>query len=455
MEEERLSGGEEGMLSETLPTNRVSLLPTPPGPPLPGMVQTAFFPYRHRVTPWLRKRYGDIFAVSLLGRPAVMLCSPELNRIVFAGDVTTFHAGEGNQVLRQVMGEHSVLTTDEAAHQRIRKLLTPPFHGAALRGYRDMMSRLAAQEVTRWPVGTPFAAQPRINALTLEIILQVVFGVVEGPQLEELRDALARLVAAPMTVFIGEIATPLQRFGPWKRFRELVGRIDELLYAEIRQRRGAADSADRSDVLSQLVAAQDDGDRLSHAELRDQMVTPLLAGHETTATTLAWTLHDLARDRLLQDKVIAAVDAADDKYLEAVVKESMRLHPVIYAVARTLTEDVGLGGYRIPAGYTVLPGIGPIHADPDQHADPQMFRPERFLDGSATPASWLPFGGGGRRCLGAGFALLEATTILREILLTHRIAPARARPEKTYARHIVLAPSHGARIMTQPRGATT
>jgi cytochrome P450 len=228
-------------------------------------------------------------------------------------------------------------------------------------------------------------------------------------------------------------------------------RIDQLLYAEIRRRRSASDTADLSDVLSQLVTAQVDEDRLSDSELRDQMITLLLAGHETTATALAWTLHDLARDPALQEKVIAAVDTADDEYLEAVVKESMRLHPVIYAVARKLTHDVELGGYRIPAGCTVWPGIGPIHADPSRHANPQMFRPERFLDGSATAATWLPFGGGVRRCPGAGFALLQATTILREVLLTNRLAPARRRPEKTYARHIVLAPSRGARIMAHPR----
>jgi cytochrome P450 len=281
--------------------------------------------------------------------------------------------------------------------------------------------------------------------------LRVVFGVVEGPQLDELRGALSRLVSAPIAVYLGEVVTPLQRFGPWKRFRELLAHIDELLYAEIRERRGSADTIGRTDVLSQLVTVQVDGDRLSDAELRDQMVTLLLAGHETTATTLAWTLHDLARDPGLQSRVINAVDDADDKYLEAVVKESMRLHPVIYAVARTLTEDVELGGYRIPAGHTVLPGIGPVQADAAHHPDPQAFRPERFLDGSVTPATWLPFGGGVRRCLGAGFALLEATTILRQILTHYHIAPARRRPEKTRARHIVLAPSDGARILAHHR----
>ena len=432
-------------------TDRTALLPTPPGPPIPTAVQTTLFPYRHWLVPLLRKRYGDVFAVSLLGRPGVFLCDPELNRIVFGGPATIFHAGEGNTVLRQVMGKHSVLTTDEDEHKRIRKLLMPSFHGAPLRGYHEMMAGLAATEVDSWPVDTPFAAHRRMGAITLEIILRVVFGVVEGPRLDELRGALSRFVSAPLEIFLGEIFTPLQRFGPWKRFRHLLARIDELLYAEIAERRGTSDATDRSDVLSQLVTVEVDGDRLSDAELRDQMITLLLAGHETTATALAWTLHDLARDDALQDKVIAAVDVDDDKYLEAVVKESMRLHPVIYGVARTLTEDIELGGYRIPAGYTVLPGIGPVHADPANHADPQVFRPERFLDGTATPTTWLPFGGGIRRCLGAGFSVLEATTILREVLMRYRISPARPRPEKTRARHITLAPSGGVRVIVHRR----
>jgi cytochrome P450 len=425
-------------------------LPLPPTLPLPTALQTAIFPFRHRVVPWLRKKYGDVFTVSMLGRPGVFLCNPDLNRVVFGGPATTFHAGEGNVVLRPIMGEHSVLTTDEAEHQRIRKLLMPSFHGGPLRGYHGMMSALAVAEVEQWSVGTRFSARRRMNAVTLEIILRVVFGVSEGRRLDELRTALSKLASAPIAVYLGEIMPSLQRYGPWKRFRELHAHVDRLLYAEIAERR-AQSEAGVTDVLSQLVFVEVDGDRLSDAELRDQMITLLLAGHETTATTLAWTLHDLARDRALQDKVIAAVDAGDDKYLEAVVKESMRLHPVIYGVARMLTEDIELGGYRIPAGYTVLPGIGPIHADPEHHADPEEFRPERFLDGSATTATWLPFGGGARRCLGAGFALLEATAILREVLVRYRISPDRARPESTRARNITLAPSHGARIVVHRR----
>lgn len=433
-------------------TTGLAQLPLPPGPRVPGAVQTALFSHRHRITPWLRKHYGDVIAISVLGRPSVLVCSPELNRSVLGGEPTIFHAGEGRiQGIRNVMGERSVVTTDEAAHQRLRKLLVPPFNGAALRGYRDMMNELAAREIGRWPVDTPFAAQPRMNAVTLEMMLRVVLGLREGPQLDALRVPFSGLVSASMTVYAGEVVPQLQRFGPWKRFRQLRERIDDALYAEIRERRGAGNTAERGDVLSQLIASQVDGDRLSDAELRDQMVTLLLAGHETTAITLAWTLHDLAHDQALQDKAIAAVDAGDDKYFEAVIKESMRLHPVFYAVARRLTHDVELGGYRVPAGYTVFAGIGPVQSDPGQHADPHAFRPERFLDGSVTAWNWLPFGAGVRRCLGGGFAMMESAAILREVLLNYRLTPGRNRRETPRARHVVYIPSHGARIIAHRR----
>ena len=438
-------------MTTTDPQRSLTALPTPPGPRIPAILQVLLYPYRHRVIPLLRRRYGDVVAISLLGRPSVQLCTPELNRTVFAGDVTVFHAGEGNRVLASVLGEHSVLTTDEQQHRRLRALLMPPFHGSAMRGYRDLMERLANAEAATWPTGSSIAAHRRMNAITLEIIVQVVFGVADGPRLEALRGAVTHLVTAPTYIFLGEVITPLQRFGPWKRFERVLDRIDELLYAEIADRRTAPDLAERTDVLSRLLAVDAGDDRLSDVELRDQMLTLLLAGHETTATTLAWTLHDLAHDPDLQARVVEAVDAGDDRYLDAVVKESMRLHPVIYAVARTVTEDVELGGHRIPAGHTVLPGIGPVHADPAHHADPEIFRPERFLDGSATPANWLPFGGGARRCIGAGFALLEATTILRAVLSRYTLSAPRPSREGTRARHITLAPSRGARVVLHRR----
>jgi cytochrome P450 len=430
---------------------RIQHLPTPPGPKLPGALQTFLFPYRHLVMPRLRKRYGDVVAIELLGRPSVLLYTPELNKIVFSGSPEVFHAGEGNRVLRQIMGKHSVLILDEDEHRRMRKLLMPPFHGAALRGYRETMTELAVAEAESWRPGTVFSAHQRMNQLTLEIILRVVFGVVEGPRLDDLRRSITKLVTQPMPIYIGEFVPSLRKYGPWRRFRELVHHVDDLLYAEIAERRKVTDLDNRTDVLSQLLSVRIDGDELSDAELRDQMVTLLLAGHETTATALAWALHDLARDPQLQNRAIQAADEDDEKYLEAVLKEAMRLHPVIYNVARTLTEDIELNGYRIPKGHTVLPGIGVIHGDPAHHPDPQAFRPERFLDGSATPATWLPFGGGVRRCLGAGFAQLEGTIILKEILSRYRLEPERSARERTRARHITLTPARGTRIRVHRR----
>lgn len=425
--------------------------PLPPGPKIPGLLQTAMFPWRHRVIPRLRAHYGDAFTVSMLGRPAVQLCTPELNKQVFTGSPATFHAGEGNQVLADVMGTHSVLTTDEAEHQRLRRLLMPPFHGSSLRGYTDTITRLAADEARTWSPGIDFAAHPRMNALTLEIIMQVVFGVRDGPRIGDLRDSLHALVTAPMRVMLGEVFPAASRFGPWRDFRCLVHHVDDLIYAEIADRRGAHDVADRADVLSRLISATGgDDDPLTDAELRDQLVTLLLAGHETTATTLAWALHDLARNPEVARRARAATDDGDEHYLDAVVKESMRRRPVIYGVARTLTDDVELGGYRIPAGYTVLPGIGPVHADPALHDAPDEFRPERFLDGTDT-SSWLPFGGGNRRCLGANFALLEGRIILSAILSRYDIAPVDAGAERPRARHIVLVPAKGARIRVTRR----
>ncbi|GAB3483429.1 cytochrome P450 [Amycolatopsis cihanbeyliensis] len=428
----------------------------PPGPRLPMTVQTALFGmFRHRWLPRLRRRYGEVFRMHVYPeRHVALLSNVEDIRTVFAGSNTVFHAGEGNMVLGPLMGEHSVLLTDEGAHLRARKLLMPAFHGAALRGYRDLVGELAEAEVRQWPAGGPLPTHDRMRALTLEVILRVVFGVGTGPRLDELRTRLGRLVEVGPLDMIGWFNPGLRRIGPWRRFAQNQRRVDELLYTEITERRQAADLESRADVLSRLLAAQAGGERLSDTELRDQLITLLLAGHETTATALAWAFHELARDPARQAK--AAEAAADpgtegDRYLEAVTKESMRLRPVLTEVARKLTEDVHVGGYRIPAGYTVLPSIALVHADPHRHREPHRFRPERFLEDGPSPGGWLPFGGGVRRCLGAGFALMEATVVLRAVLSHYRLAADRERPERPKARHITLVPNRGARVLVTSR----
>ncbi|WP_370941785.1 cytochrome P450 [Amycolatopsis sp. cg5] len=435
---------------------RTELAPLPPGPRVPIAVQTvAFGSFRHLVLPVLRRRYGDVISLSLYPeRKVVQLANLDHVKTVFGGSVTTFHAGEGNMILKPLMGEHSVLLTDEDVHLRARKLLMPAFHGAALRGYRDMITELTVAEVERWPVHRPFRSHDRMRVLTLEIILRVVFGVTTGPRLDELRPLLNRLLEiGPLDIF-GWHNPKLQRFGPWKRNFEVQQRVDELLYAEIAERRRASDLDSRADVLSRLLTVPVDDDRLSDAELRDQLITLLLAGHETTATALAWSFHDLARNPIEHAAALAAADADDEKHLEAIAKEAMRLHPVIGEVARRLTEDIEIGGYRIPAGYTVMPSINMVQLDSAHHPDPLTFRPSRFLDGnSPPPGSWMPFGGGVRRCLGAGFSLLEATIVLREVLTRFQLTPDKAKAEPQRPRHITMVPGRGARVSVSPRRA--
>jgi cytochrome P450 len=442
------------MTTDAAPRDTVrSTAPLPPGPRLPVIAQTVLFgSYRHRWLPVLRRRYGDVVQLRLFPkRSVVSLSDIEHIKAVFAGPVSTFHAGEGNVILKPVMGKHSVLLTDEDVHLRARKLLMPAFHGAALRGYREMVTELTAAEVSRWPVGTAFGSHDRMRTLTLEIILRVVFGVSAGARLDELRERLNSTIDIGAIDIFGWHNPKLQRFGPWRRNAQHQQRVDELLYEEIAERRRAEDLDSRTDVLSRLLTVPSENDRLTDLELRDQLITLLLAGHETTATALAWAFHELARDPAQQAEAIRAADSGDEKYLEAVTKEAMRLHPVISEVARKLTKDVEIGGYRIPAGYTVMPSIGLVHSDDEHHPDPLAFRPERFLDGSPPTGTWLPFGGGARRCLGAGFSLLEATIVLREVFTRFRVAPDRLHPEPVRTRHITLVPGRGARIVVTPK----
>ncbi|OLF16111.1 cytochrome P450 [Actinophytocola xanthii] len=432
----------------TLEANAQTL---PPGSRLPSPVQTLLFLVaRRQLHIHLRRRYGEVFSTRLAGRRNVVtLTRPEDIRTVFAGSPTVYHGGEGNALLRPVMGAHSVLVTDESEHQRARKLLMPAFNGAALRGYAELMASLAARDAESWPTGRPFAAHPRMNAVTLEIILRVVFGLGEGPRLTELRPRLRRVSdIGPLTV-LGWTYPNLARYGPWRRNHENLAAVDRLLYAEIAERRGADDLADRGDVLSRLLTAG--GGELTDAEVRDQMVTLLLAGHETTATALAWSFHELARHPEIQRRARRDADDGDGEYLQAVAKEAMRRRPVIQNVARRLTEPTEIAGYLLPAGTVVGPSISLVHRDPTLHEEPTDFRPERFIGKQPEAGTWIPFGGGVRRCLGAGFSLQEAAAVLREVLTRYELHPERARPEYPKPRNITLVPARGARIVATPR----
>ncbi len=397
-------------------------------------------------------RYGDMFTLKIAYEGKwVMLADPEAVRQVFTGDPRVFHAGEGNQILAPVLGRNSILVLDEKPHMSQRKLLLPPFHGARMQGYERTMSEIAAAEIARWPTGEPYELRPRMQAMTLEIILRTVFGVGEEARLAPLREALRDfldLTTNPRMLF------PLVLLGPkrirrFPAFRRRIDRVDELIYREISERRQVGDLEERDDILSMLVAARHEDDSpMSDEEMRDELLTLLVAGHETTATSLSWAVERLARhpeklERLREE----AVAGEDDSYLTATIQETLRLRPVISIVIRRLTEPVEIGGYELPAGVSVTPSVYLVHRNPEIYPDPESFKPERFLDNPPGTYSWIPFGGGVRRCLGASFAQFEMAVVLRELVKRHGIRPADPKPERVFRRAITETPRHNAKVI--------
>ncbi|MEV0247645.1 cytochrome P450 [Nocardia sp. NPDC050712] len=440
------------MLMERIETGHGTLLPTPPGPWLPGVVQSVLFTWwRHRWALSLRAKYGDVISMTIYPwRKVVLLYEPRHIAAMFSAPTTKFHAGEGNRVLAPVMGQQSVFMADGADHKRLRRLMAPLFSRNAVRGYMDMVRELTLTEVDSWPVAAPFESHDRMRELTLDIMSRVTFGLADGPVFDRMRELLGRLLSMDLVILMGLNVPGAHRVGPWRSAMNLVGEIDALVYEVIAERRDSSDLTERTDVLSRLLLAGEGGDGLSDLEIRDQLITLLIAGHETTATGLAWALHELARDREVARKAATAAVLDDTAYLEAVVKESLRRHPVIFEVTWTLTEDVSLDGYRLPKGSTVMPMIGIVQNDPANFPEPERFRPERFLEGEVSPATWLPFGGGARRCVGANFALMEATEVLRVLLARRMITTDLRAPEAASSKHVAFAPAKGARISAPP-----
>jgi cytochrome P450 len=428
----------------------------PPGPRQPALLQSLrLMRFRHSFVPRMRQRYGDVFAVRLVpeGRPLVLFDRASATKEIFAGDPEVFHAGKGNAVLGPIMGEHSLLLVDGAQHKRARKLLMPAFRPSAMQGYRSVVEQIAAAEVASWTPGREFRSLERMNALTLEVILRVVFGVADEERLARLRPLVNATVDVKPVVLLGWGYPFLQRFGPWKKVVEVQRELDRLLYAEIAERRAAGDLHERTDVLSQLLlVGESEGEQpLSDAELRDQLVTLLLAGHETTASGLAWALYELGRHPDLMRRAQRAADEGDDDHLEAVMKESLRLHPIIPMVVRFLMRPATIGGVDLPAGISVGPSILLSHQDPEHFPEPDRFRPERFLDGSPTPNTWIPFCGVVRRCIGAGFSLMEGVVVLREVLTAYDVTVLPGHDDRPRVRNITSVPDEGARIVVSRR----
>jgi cytochrome P450 len=432
----------------------------PPGPPLPRILQTAGFMLGGaRFLEACRRRYGDAVTFgTLFDKRFVMVFDPELVKQLFQGSNDQLHAGEANALLGPILGRRSVLLLDGAEHLRHRRLLLPPFHGRQMLAHTDTMRASTDLEIDAWPVGEPFALLGSMQSLTLRVILRAVFGYSPGAQEEELRRRL-RAMVEPLSRPRGLLmmSAVVRGRGDRRAAREFEARkqaVDELLYAEISHRRAEPGLAQRDDVFSALLLAQDeDGHRLTDPEIRDELLTLLLAGHETTATGLAWTL-----DLLLHEpRVLATASRRDERYLDAVVKEALRIRPVIPGVGRVVREQpYRLNGYEVPVGVEINPSIRTIHRRADLYPDPAKFRPERFL-GADSPDTytWVPFGGGTRRCLGASFALTEMRIVLARILERTRLKAADARIAKAQFRAITLAPKGGVRVIQERAPAPT
>jgi cytochrome P450 len=380
----------------------------------------------------------------------VILSDPELIKQVFTGDPKVFHAGEGNDILRPLLGEHSLLTLDEAPHMSQRKLLLPPLHGHRMAGYEETMREIAAREIESWPTGVPYRLRPRMQAMTLEIIIETVFGVHGGARLGELREALRDFLDMLTNP---RMLAPILTLGPdrlrsYPPFRRRVDRVAKLILGEIAERRLAPDLEERDDILSLMVGARhEDGSPMSDAEIHDELLTLLVAGHETTATALAWAVERLIRHPEKLARLRAEVEAGEEAYLTATIQETLRLRPVIVIVIRRLTEEVEIGGYRLPAGANVVPCIHLVHRDPTIYPDPDSFRPERFLETPPGTYTWIPFGGGVRRCIGAAFAQQEMAIVLRELVARRTIRPTDPAAERPFRRAITETPRRNAEVV--------
>jgi cytochrome P450 len=419
---------------------------------MPRSIQTAIWT---RQAQWFlvqgRCRFGPTFTLEIAYEGTwVVVSDPEVVKQVFTGDPEVFHAGEGNDILRPLLGENSLLTLDDAPHMSQRKLLLPPFHGKRMAGYEATMREIAAREIESWPTGVPYRLRPQMQAMTLEIIIETVFGVHGGARLGELRAALRDFLDMLTNP---RMLLPILTLGPdrlrsYLPFRRRVDLVGKLILGEIAERRVAPDLAERDDILSLMVGARhEDGSPMSDAEIHDELLTLLVAGHETTATALAWAIERLIRHPDKLARLREEVEAGEEAYLTATIQETLRLRPVIVIVIRRLTEAIQLGGYDLPAGMNVVPSIHLVHRDPAIYPEPDAFRPERFIETPPGTYTWIPFGGGVRRCIGAAFAQQEMAIVLRELIARRTIRPTDPAAERPFRRAITETPRHNAEVI--------
>ncbi len=432
----------------------------PPGPRMPALLQT--------LGTWTRPiaslergraRYGKRFTVRALGQPPfVVLSDPEDIREVFMSPPEVLHPGEGARILEPIVGRNSVILLDESPHLEQRKLMLPAFHGERMERLADLMMELAEREVEMWPTNEEIELHPRLQNLTLEIVLRAVFGLEQGARLDALREVLTKLLRFsenPLSLIPLPEGLMAGR-GPVGEMEAVTAEADGMIFALIEERRKMG-AQGAEDVLALLLAAEhEDGSPMSDAELRDELMTALVAGHETTASQLAWAFTLLVHQPRELARLVAEIDAGEEEaYLTASIQEVMRCRPVlINAEPRLVKQPVRIGGVDYPPGVVLLCNAYLVHHDPEVYPQPYAFRPERFLERAPGTYTWLPFGGGRRRCLGASFAMLEMKLVLRAVLQRYELLPVGERPETARRRSITISPAQGARVILRAREGT-
>jgi cytochrome P450 len=427
----------------------------PPGPHQSPVMQMIGF--WSRPTAFLercRRRYGKRFTLRLLGAPAfVLLSEPDQIKQLFSAPPEVLHPGEGARILEPILGAGSVLLLDEAPHLEQRRLLLPSFHGERMQGLAGLMSELTERELASCPRDEAVALHPRLQRLTLEIILRAAFGLEQSERMETLRERLTQvLVFAESPISLLPPRVQCLPVGSPGRLQRLLADVDALVFAHIDERRHTHGGGD--DILSMLLAARhEDGSPMSSQELRDELITALVAGHETTASQLAWAFERLAREPAALAQLVSELDRdSGEEYLTATIQEVMRRRPVVLnAEPRLVKEEVEIGGWSYPRGVSLLASIWLVHHDEANYPDPYALRPERFLERPPGTYTWIPFGGGRRRCLGASFAMLEMKTVLRAVLGRCELRPALAMPERARRRSITISPSAGATVILHDR----
>jgi cytochrome P450 len=412
------------------------------------------------------ERFGDTFSLRFFGLPPLAVYSnPEAVKEIFADPDETLLAGKFNLTLRAFLGEHSVLMLDGKEHLRQRRLLLPPFHGERMQAYGQAMLDVTDESIDRWPMHEVFSIHGHMQTITLRVILRTIFGIEESRRLTEMSAAITGVLelAAWPPLLIPSMQVDLGPWSPWGRYLRRAARMDELLRSEIRQRRRGGHDG-RNDVLSLLIDARDEqGQPMSEDELVDELVTLLVAGHETTATGLAWALRWILDTPAIEHRLLDELDRAAREgpltperigrleLLDAVVREALRLQPVIPIVGRVLDRAARVGGFDLPAGTGVVCSIYLAQRRPSVYPDPRRFDPDRYLGKKFTPNEFFPFGGGVRRCIGMAFALYEMKMVLARVLTRATLRLDRRDPIRVVRRSITLTPSGGLRVRLESR----